>query len=65
LSNTPISNGPQPLTGRVTLVSVSPWPEERIREVVGPDTPQVQVKIEVAPPSPGSDELRERWSAAA
>lgn len=64
MSTTPISNGPQPLTGRVTLVSVSPWPEERLREVVGPDTPQTQLKIEVAPPSPGTDELRELLSRA-
>ena len=63
MSSTPMS-GPQPLTGRITLVSVSPWPEEWIREVVGPDTPQVQVKIEVAPPSPDADELRALLSRA-
>jgi phosphoglycerate dehydrogenase-like enzyme len=63
MSSTPMS-GPQPITGRITLVSVSPWPEEWIREVVGPDTPQVQVKIEVAPPSPDADELRALLSRA-
>jgi len=64
MSNTPLSSGPQPLTGRITLVSVTPWPEDRVREVVGPDTPQMQVTIEIAPPSPAPSELRELLSRA-
>ena len=64
MSNTPNPHGPQPLTGSVTLVSLTPWPEERLREVVGPDTAQVQFTIKVAPPEPGPEELRELLAGA-
>jgi D-3-phosphoglycerate dehydrogenase len=64
MSNTPMPHGPRPLTGSVTLVSLSPWPEERLRQVVGPDTAQVRFQLEVAPAQPGPDELRELLSRA-
>ncbi|MBO0701930.1 MAG: 2-hydroxyacid dehydrogenase [Candidatus Dormibacteraeota bacterium] len=64
MSNTPTTHGPQPLTGNVTLVSLSPWSEDQFREAVGPDTAQVQITIEVAPPDPGPDELRALLSRA-
>lgn len=57
-------NGSRALTGRVTIVSVSPWPEERIREYTGPDTSEVQFNIEVAPPDPAPEELRRLLAGA-
>lgn len=64
MSNTPAPNGPRPLTGTVTLASVSPWPEERLREYTGPDTADVQFKIVAASPNPDRAELRELLSGA-
>ncbi|MGH7911544.1 MAG: NAD(P)-dependent oxidoreductase [Candidatus Dormibacteraceae bacterium] len=53
-----------PPTGTVTVVCLSPWPEERVRELVGPDAPERRIEVELAPPHPGPDELRDLLSRA-
>lgn len=57
-------NGSRALSGSVTLVALNPTPVERIRQYTGPDTSEVQFRIEVAPPDPGPEEVRELLAGA-